>query len=150
MSGGDRLLWGRGKLPDVAVGAQYPAALNRAIFRHMTEVEGDDAKKSSPANKMGTYLGVIQPCLLNIFGAIIFLRLSWAVGEAGWLGVVLMFCLSGTLVVLTALSVAAISTNGNMGGGGAHAGRRRRGRAWLVATVGGVRFYCQGKKNTTQ
>ena len=63
---------------------------------------------------------MIQPCLLNIFGAIIFLRLSWAVGEAGWLGVCLMFMLSGTLVILTALSVAAISTNGNMGGGGAY------------------------------
>ena len=24
-----------------AVGAQYPAALNRAIFKHMTEVEGE-------------------------------------------------------------------------------------------------------------
>eukprot|EP00947_MAST-08B_sp_MAST-8B-sp1_P003561 g3561.t1 len=82
--------------------------------------DDDDKKAAGPANKMGTYLGVIQPCLLNIFGAIIFLRLSWAVGEAGWLGVVLMFCLSGTLVVLTALSVAAISTNGNMGGGGAY------------------------------
>ena len=41
VGGGDRLLWGKGEWPDVAVGAQYPAALNRAIYKHMTEVEGE-------------------------------------------------------------------------------------------------------------
>jgi alpha-D-xyloside xylohydrolase len=39
VSSGDALMWGRGKWPDIAVGALYPAMLNRAIFKHMTEVE---------------------------------------------------------------------------------------------------------------
>jgi len=71
-------------------------------------------------NKLGTYTGVIQPCLLNIFGAILFVRLPWAVGQSGWLGVVLQFVVGGTLVTLTTLSIAAISTNGLVRGGGAY------------------------------
>ena len=38
---GDSLMWAGGQLPDIAVGAQYPAALNRQIYKHMTEVEGE-------------------------------------------------------------------------------------------------------------
>ena len=71
-------------------------------------------------NKLGTVNGVIIPCLLNIFGAILFVRLPWAVGQTGWLGVILQFILGGTLVTLTTLSIAAISTNGLVRGGGAY------------------------------
>ena len=38
---GDSLLWGKGKLPDVAVGAQYPSMLNKVIYKHMTEIENE-------------------------------------------------------------------------------------------------------------
>eukprot|EP00040_Diaphanoeca_grandis_P027082 m.153121 g.153121 ORF g.153121 m.153121 type:complete len:789 (-) comp30831_c0_seq1:646-3012(-) len=37
VSAGDRLLWKNGTIPDIAIGAQYPTALNRAIYQHMTE-----------------------------------------------------------------------------------------------------------------
>ena len=40
VAAGDRLLWNNGSWPDVAVGAQYPAALNRQIYKHMTAVLG--------------------------------------------------------------------------------------------------------------
>ena len=78
------------------------------------------AKQASASQKQGTFLGVFQPCMLCIFGAILFLRLSWAVGQAGWLGVLLMIAIAGMTVTLTTLSIAAISTNGTMGGGGAY------------------------------
>lgn len=32
---------------------------------------------------MGTFMGVYLPCLQNIFGVILFLRLTWVVGNAG-------------------------------------------------------------------
>lgn len=32
---------------------------------------------------MGTFMGVYLPCLQNIFGVILFLRLTWVVGIAG-------------------------------------------------------------------
>jgi hypothetical protein len=45
-------------------------------------------------NNLGVLNGVFVPCMLNIVGAILFLRLSWAVGQAGFLGTVsLLFCL---------------------------------------------------------
>ena len=37
-----RILWGKGKWPDVAVGAQYPAALNQQIYQHMKYVEKEE------------------------------------------------------------------------------------------------------------
>ena len=58
--------------------------------------------------------------MLSILGAILFLRLSWAVGQAGFLGVLGIFLIAGLAVFLTALSISAISTNGSMGGGGAY------------------------------
>jgi len=35
--------------------------------------------------KLGTVLGVYFPCIQNIFGVILFIRLVWVVGVAGWL-----------------------------------------------------------------
>lgn len=35
------------------------------------------------APRMGTFMGVYLPCLQNIFGVILFLRLTWVVGIAG-------------------------------------------------------------------
>lgn len=58
--------------------------------------------------------------ILSIFGAILFLRLPWAVGQAGVLGTLLIFALAGLTITLTVMSIAAISTNGNMKGGGAY------------------------------
>ena len=65
-------------------------------------------------------MGVFLPCILSIFGAILFLRLPWAVGQAGVLGALLTFGVGALVVTLTALSVAAISTNGTVKGGGAY------------------------------
>lgn len=44
---------------------------------------------------MGTFMGVYLPCLQNIFGVILFLRLTWVVGVGGILEsfiMVLMCC----------------------------------------------------------
>ena len=37
------------------------------------------------AAKLGTILGVYFPCIQNIFGVILFIRVTWIVGTAGWL-----------------------------------------------------------------
>lgn len=44
---------------------------------------------------MGTFIGVFLPCVQNILGVILFLRLTWIVGTAGILGsfaIVFMCC----------------------------------------------------------
>lgn len=33
--------------------------------------------------RMGTLIGVFLPCIQNIFGVILFIRLTWVVGTAG-------------------------------------------------------------------
>ena len=92
--------------------------------------------------QMGTFMGVYLPCLQNIFGVILFLRLTWVVGTAGVLQALcivficcccvsicvsadeqnvtgneksltwLLVCLSHLQTMLTAISMSAIATNG--------------------------------------
>lgn len=42
---------------------------------------------------MGTFMGVYLPCLQNILGVILFLRLTWIVGTAGILESLAIVCL---------------------------------------------------------
>ena len=41
-----------------------------------------DAKPAEKAN-LGTLMGVYLPCIQNIFGVILFIRMTWIVGTAG-------------------------------------------------------------------
>ena len=55
-----------------------------------------------------------MPCLLNIWGVMLFLRLTWVVGHAGileGLGVVL---LANVVTVITTVSMSAVCTNGQI------------------------------------
>ncbi|KAA0176258.1 hypothetical protein FNF27_02315 [Cafeteria roenbergensis] len=80
---------------------------------------GDDASGKTK-NQLGTIIGVTVPCLCSLWGAILFARLPWSVGQAGVIGALLTFSLSGLTVFLTVLSIAAVSTSGNMRAGGAY------------------------------
>ncbi|TNN48744.1 Solute carrier family 12 member 5 [Liparis tanakae] len=57
-------------------------------------------------------MGVYLPCIQNIFGVILFLRMTWMVGVGGVLGsfIIVFMCCSTTM--LTAISMSAIATNG--------------------------------------
>ncbi|XP_049922382.1 solute carrier family 12 member 6-like [Epinephelus moara] len=79
-----------------------------------------EKKKPGKSPQMGTFMGVYLPCLQNIFGVILFLRLTWVVGTAGVLqGLCIVFiCCCCTL--LTAISMSAIATNGVVPAGGAY------------------------------
>ncbi|XP_068128614.1 solute carrier family 12 member 1 [Hyperolius riggenbachi] len=70
--------------------------------------------------KFGWIKGVLVRCMLNIWGVMLFIRLSWIVGQAGiGLGVVVI-SLSVVVTTLTGLSMSAICTNGVVRGGGAY------------------------------
>ena len=70
--------------------------------------------------KFGWIKGVLIRCILNIFGVMIFLRLSWVVGEAG-VGLASIVVLLATVVTfITSLSTSAICTNGEVKGGGVY------------------------------
>jgi solute carrier family 12 (sodium/potassium/chloride transporter), member 2 len=91
--------------------------------------------------KFGWIKGVLMRCLLNIWGVMLFLRLSWVVGQAGkqiesQIKIFMLFhvyptlpgILQGLLLIsittcvttITALSMSAISTNGIIKGGGTY------------------------------
>uniref|UniRef100_A0A0N5AW68 Solute carrier family 12 member 2 n=1 Tax=Syphacia muris TaxID=451379 RepID=A0A0N5AW68_9BILA len=75
---------------------------------------------SVPRTKFGWVQGVFVRCLLNIFGVMLYLRVSWVAGEAGILLGSLVVLLASTVTTLTAISTCAICTNGDVKGGGAY------------------------------
>ncbi|XP_059611500.1 bumetanide-sensitive sodium-(potassium)-chloride cotransporter isoform X2 [Phlebotomus argentipes] len=68
--------------------------------------------------KLGWVQGVLIPCLLNIWGVMLFLRLTWVVSLAGIGQTILIICISYFVCFVTTLSLSAISTNGEVKGGG--------------------------------
>lgn len=72
---------------------------------------------SKPAG-FGTFVGVFVPCILMLFGVIIFLRLGWITGYAGLYQTWMIITLSALIALFTALSMSAIATNTELGKGG--------------------------------
>ena len=70
--------------------------------------------------KFGWIKGVLIRCVLNIWGVMLFLRLSWIVGQSGIGQTVLIILLSTVVTSITTLSMSAICTNGQVRGGGAY------------------------------
>ncbi|MEP0547860.1 MAG: amino acid permease [Rhodothermales bacterium] len=69
---------------------------------------------------LGTFGGVFTPSILTILGVIMYLRFGWVVGNVGLLGALLIVTLSTAITFLTALSIAAISTDQRVRAGGAY------------------------------
>jgi len=87
---------------------------------HIFDMKEERKAMKDEGSKFGTWDGVFASCLLNIFGVIMFLRLPWVVGQAGILCTLVIIGLSGIVVLLTSMSMAAIVTNGKIEEGGAY------------------------------
>lgn len=70
--------------------------------------------------RFGTFSGVFLPTFLTIIGVIFYLRFGWVVGNAGILGALAIVILAHVITVSTALSMASITTNMEVEGGGAY------------------------------
>ncbi|CAF4796550.1 unnamed protein product [Pieris macdunnoughi] len=79
-----------------------------------------DAPKPAPPARMGTLIGVYLPCIQNIFGVILFIRLTWVVGTAGAAQGFLIVLICCCATMLTAISMSAIATNGVVPAGGSY------------------------------
>ncbi|XP_048018933.1 solute carrier family 12 member 7 isoform X1 [Megalobrama amblycephala] len=95
--------------------------ITQGVIEH-EEAESEDGIQRVAVNgpQMGTFIGVFLPCMQNILGVILFLRLTWIVGTAGImeaLAVVFMCC---SCTMLTAISMSAIATNGVVPAGGSY------------------------------
>jgi len=74
----------------------------------------------SGKRKFGTFGGVFTPDVLTILGVIMYLRLGWVVGNAGFLGTLAIILLAKSITICTALSMSSITTNIKIGAGGAY------------------------------
>ncbi|XP_072461451.1 solute carrier family 12 member 7 isoform X2 [Notamacropus eugenii] len=92
--------------------------LSQGVVEH--EEDEDSKRKEIKAPRMGTFIGVYLPCLQNILGVILFLRLTWIVGAAGILESFLIVFMCCTCTMLTAISMSAIATNGVVPAGGSY------------------------------
>ncbi|XP_031349660.1 solute carrier family 12 member 4 isoform X3 [Photinus pyralis] len=79
-----------------------------------------DARPAAGGARMGTLIGVYLPCIQNIFGVILFIRLTWVVGTAGAIQGFLIVFICCCVTMLTAISMSAIATNGVVPGGGSY------------------------------
>ena len=74
---------------------------------------------------------MFTPSVLTILGIILFLRLGYVVGNAGLGRALVMIGLANAISVLTSISLAAISTNLKVKGGGDY---------YLISRTLGVEF----------
>ncbi|XP_070785891.1 solute carrier family 12 member 10, tandem duplicate 1 [Enoplosus armatus] len=82
--------------------------------------EESQAPQEKAPVRFGWVTGVMVRCMLNIWGVILFLRLSWITSQAGILLTWLIILMSVTVTSVTALSISAIATNGRVISGGAY------------------------------
>uniref|UniRef100_A0A671VWP9 Solute carrier family 12 member 4 n=1 Tax=Sparus aurata TaxID=8175 RepID=A0A671VWP9_SPAAU len=95
--------------------------ITQGAKEHEEEESAQASRRKTPKSpNMGTLMGVYLPCLQNIFGVILFLRLTWIVGMAGIMQSLLIVLMCCSCTMLTAISMSAIATNGVVPAGGAY------------------------------
>ncbi|KOX69963.1 Bumetanide-sensitive sodium-(potassium)-chloride cotransporter [Melipona quadrifasciata] len=95
-----------------------PTLLNKSSGSHTLPIA--HVKPPTSGIKFGWIQGVLLRCLLNIWGVMLFLRLSWVVAQAGIGEAVLLILTTTAVTTITSLSMSAISTNGLIKGGGTY------------------------------
>jgi K-Cl cotransporter len=113
----------------------YQKIVKNHIFRRPTVDELMIGKKAEPPQdveagpaevkkgkivKFGWLEGVLMRCLLNIWGVMLFLRLSWVIGQAGFVQGLLIISLANSVTAVTAISMSAVATNGQIASGGVY------------------------------
>lgn len=72
------------------------------------------------AKKFGTFGGVFTPSILTILGVIMYLRLGYVVGEAGFYAVLALIIIAHIISVSTGLSLSSIATDKKIKTGGVY------------------------------
>uniref|UniRef100_A0A8C2HR16 Solute carrier family 12 member 7a n=1 Tax=Cyprinus carpio TaxID=7962 RepID=A0A8C2HR16_CYPCA len=95
--------------------------ITQGVIEH-EKAESEDGIQRVPVNgpQMGTFIGVFLPCMQNILGVILFLRLTWIVGTAGIMDALAIVFMCCSCTMLTAISMSAIATNGVVPAGGSY------------------------------
>ena len=75
---------------------------------------GEEGAEGVSSVKFGWFEGVYMRCLLNIWGVMLFLRLTWVVGHAGILEGLGVVILANVVTVITTVSMSTVCTNGQI------------------------------------
>ena len=96
-----------------------------------------------PKKLYGTFEGVFKPTLLTILGAIMYLRVGWVVGNAGFLGGILVILAAVSITLTTGLSLASIASNTRLEAGGPYAMIAKALGLEVGGAIGIPLFLCQ-------
>ncbi|KRZ19529.1 Solute carrier family 12 member 2 [Trichinella pseudospiralis] len=114
----------RPSLTDLHESIDYISVSEGSLFDEPdVSTDGPNAGTFKPPDakvKFGWIRGVLIRCILNILGATLYLRLGWVAGQAGIGFGTLIVLFSTVITTLTALSMCALCTNGEIQGGGAY------------------------------
>ncbi|XP_015260471.1 PREDICTED: solute carrier family 12 member 2 isoform X2 [Cyprinodon variegatus] len=84
------------------------------------EAAAKEAAEPKGVVKFGWIKGVLVRCMLNIWGVMLFIRMTWIVGQAGIALACVIIGMATVVTTITGLSTSAIATNGFVRGGGAY------------------------------
>ncbi|WHH57878.1 amino acid permease [Petroclostridium sp. X23] len=73
------------------------------------------------SKRLRTFDGVFTPTILTILGVIMYLRLGWITGNAGFLGTLVIILIAHIITICTTLSMSSMLTNIQIEAGGAYA-----------------------------
>ncbi|KAF9116889.1 hypothetical protein BGX27_008973 [Mortierella sp. AM989] len=110
-------------------GPVFPTQLNPALA-------------TSKSSKLGVFSGVFVPCVLSIWGIILFLRFGFIIAQAGVVGTMAMFIVGYSITIFTTMSLSAISTNGTVRGGGVYYLLSRSLGPEFGGSIGLIYFLC--------
>uniref|UniRef100_A0A452IZP1 Solute carrier family 12 member 3 n=1 Tax=Gopherus agassizii TaxID=38772 RepID=A0A452IZP1_9SAUR len=98
------------------------SSIDNGLSDETTEEDGSEGgeKPQGEPVRFGWVKGVMIRCMLNIWGVILYLRLSWITAQAGIALTWLIILMSVTVTSITGLSISAISTNGKVKSGGTY------------------------------
>ncbi|KAI1316222.1 hypothetical protein EDD11_010332 [Mortierella claussenii] len=99
-----------------AGGQSHPRPSSEPVF----PTQLNPVLATTKSSKLGVFSGVFVPCVLSIWGIILFLRFGFIIGQAGVMGTMAMFVVGYLINIFTTLSLSAISTNGTVRGGGVY------------------------------
>ncbi|XP_046450809.1 solute carrier family 12 member 3-like [Daphnia pulex] len=105
---------------DVAVSEEIVQQDLNETQSNEDKLKKDEEEGKSEAVKFGWIEGVLIRNMMSIWGVMLFLRLSWVVAHAGIGETLVIIAISTFITLVTALSMSAISTNGEIGGGGTY------------------------------